>query len=493
MTNRPTTVLLLAALALAACGGGGGGGGGTPTDNGGTPAASGGGESGTTLPFPLGLTPVRSNQACLFCAEHYAVHSGLPQQAEADAQRAPVYHEHGRFDGGTYRQRLFVGVHQGDEHLGSLPSSGQRDGALIRYGRLNDGVDATTVASYLEGGLLDDGQVRRHASPPVLRVVGTPGPEHTERLVRAVQLVNAALPPDWRITMPADGGLFARGSIEVEFMPSLAAGAGETHYWVDFADAGHGLDRARIEIDLSNYTMGDERLAVQVLAHEIMHALGMLGHLPEHFDTILEAHNPGPRQDAVQPLSILYIEDRDALRALYGRLDNGDTPSVGLSPWSSSSLHIAGNGRYANFGVALRNGYAEPWAHGYLPDGELADNGTLGGSANWSGALLGFTPDAQAVAGDAVIGVNLGTLTGRADFTNLEAWAENAAPGAAGTGATWGDGTLGYVIAVMGNTFRETGGDAGRLTGIFTGAAHVGAAGTIERSDLTAAFGASRE
>ena len=57
---------------------------------------------------------------------------------------------------------------------------------------------------------------------------------------------------------------------------------------------------------------------------------------------------------------------------------------------------------------------------------------------------------------------------------------------------TWGDGDLAYRISVRGNTFRETGGDAGRVTGIFTGRSHEGAAGTLERSDLTAAFGATR-
>ena len=55
-------------------------------------------------------------------------------------------------------------------------------------------------------------------------------------------------------------------------------------------------------------------------------------------------------------------------------------------------------------------------------------------------------------------------------------------PGAAGTGTQWLDGDLGYAIAVRGNTFAETGGDDGRLTGIFTGQSHEGAAGTLERS-----------
>ena len=83
-------------------------------------------------------------------------------------------------------------------------------------------------------------------------------------------------------------------------------------------------------------------------------------------------------------------------------------------------------------------------------------------------------------------------LAGRTDFTNLETWAARTVPGEAGTGTRWLDGDLGYTIAVRGNTFRETGGDDGRVTGIFVGREHEGATGTLERSDLTAAFGAAR-
>lgn len=86
------------------------------------------------------------------------------------------------------------------------------------------------------------------------------------------------------------------------------------------------------------------------------------------------------------------------------------------------------------------------------------------------------------------IAVRLATLAGRADFTEIVVYRSLA-----GGWAQWLDGDLGYTIAVRGNTFRETGGDAGRLTGIFTGPNHEGAAGTLERSDLTAAFGAARD
>ena len=493
----------LAPLLLAACSGGGGGTASnaptTPTGPSTTPIET------SRLPFPLGPTikPDLPPQSCLGnCAYHYASNfESLPRLTEDDAQRASVYSEFPLSENGDHlRERLFVGIHQGEDHLGSLPSVGQRGHTRIRYGQLNDGVGSSVLKAYLEAGLLSDGLVRRHASPPVLRVNGAANTEELDFIVQAVQLVNAALPTDWRITMLPAGSSSGSASIELDVVPVLAAGAGITHYYVDrAADGQASLDQARIEI--ARYVLDPvrvgERLVQQVLVHEIIHALGVLDHLPTSFDTVMEANNPGPRQGIKQPLSILYPADREALRALYGRLNNGDTPASDLGSWSSTSLHIAGNGRYANFGIVMRNGYAEAWAHGHNP-GEfccgysLADNPDLAGSATWNGELLGLTPDAAVVAGDAAISVNLTSMTGRADFTSLETWATGNAPGAAGTGTQWLDGDLGYAIAVRGNTFRETGGDDGRLTGIFTGQSHEGAAGTLERSDLTAAFGASR-
>ena len=126
------------------------------------------------------------------------------------------------------------------------------------------------------------------------------------------------------------------------------------------------------------------------------------------------------------------------------------------------------------------------------------------GSAIWTGNLVGLTPVGATVVGDARVSVDLGTLTGAADFTALETWDAGVAPGAAGTGARWGDGDLSYGIAIRGGetepgvaghtayTFRETGGDAGTLTGTFVGQQHEGVAGTLVRDDVTAAFGGAR-
>lgn len=116
----------------------------------------------------------------------------------------------------------------------------------------------------------------------------------------------------------------------------------------------------------------------------------------------------------------------------------------------------------------------------------------MAGTVRWLGRLLGFTPSVEAVAGAAEISADIDTLTGNADFTDLESWEANTAPGGVGSGDTWGDGDLNYEIGVRGNTFYQTGGDDGVVTGAFFGPAHEGAGGVLERHDLNAAFGASR-
>ena len=74
----------------------------------------------------------------------------------------------------------------------------------------------------------------------------------------------------------------------------------------------------------------------------------------------------------------------------------------------------------------------------------------------------------------------------------MEKWGVNAAPGAAGSGATWGDGDLGYTIEVRGNTIIQTGGDEGHVTGAFFGPAHEAMGGVLNRADLAAGFGGKR-
>ena len=472
--------VLVAALTLSLPGCGGGGGGGSSAG------------PGPQAPGPAG---------------HYRT-DGLPAPLAANAQHMPIYRDD---------NRILVGVDQAASALRRLPAVGARGDLDIRYGRLDDGNGRAAVAAYLEDA---DGRhappLQRYAERPGVRVFGTASARDTNRLLAAVRLVNAALPEWARMTVEAplpgetgtddfnDRGRLAfpdgtpSDTIFVEFLSCAeffhGCGSHAGYAWRRWNATTNALLQSYIQMNNDASVAGDDRRATIVLAHELIHALGREGHADPRFHTIMEGtHGSTSAQGIPQPLSLLYPIDREALRALYSALEPGDGPSD-LGPWSSSALYVVGEAGHAAFGVVLRNGYAEPWAHGGLPATDLAGNAALTGAAVWRGALLGLTPDAAVVGGDARIGVDLATMGGRADFTGLETWGPNMPPGARGTGATWLDGDLGYAIAVRGNTFRETdaSADEGRLTGIFTGAAHEGAAGTLERADLTAAFGASR-
>ena len=333
-------------------------------------------------------------------------------------------------------------------------------------------------------------------------------------VLAAVRLVNAALPesakmsvgaplPNFslRDTVNSRGVYFTSGreldnTIHIEFVPDGAfhSNAGATS-WTSYPRGGAAIENSYTQFNKGANVYRDRiaRRSVILLAHELMHSLGLDGHPSPNFDTILEGTSDiyATVQGAKQPHSLLYPVDREALRVLYSRLDNGDSPTS-LGSWTSTSMHVHGNAPHVGFGVAFRNGYAEPYAYGYLNSYTLAENESLSGNVTWEGEILGFTPNAEAVAGDASINVELRTLTGNADFTGLEKWQPSTQPGEIGSGTIWGDGDLNYTIAVNGITFKQTGGDTGRLTGVFTGPSHEGAAGTLERSDLTAAFGASR-
>ena len=499
--KRITCIAAVAAvLTLAACGGGGG----NPSDTmePETPMEP---EQpmepeteepeATRLPFPY--TP----------SGHYRT-DGLPAPATADAKHMPIYRDD---------ERLYVGVDQGASYFdtftigdsiariehdlaAALSVVGERGDVEIRHGRIPDGVGDNVVSAYLSEASRGFGSVPRWREVPEVRLVGTSNARERQLVIAAVQLVNAALPEGAKLTIGASSQARNDG-IDVEFVDcwgprhSCGGGTAAASTPTRISNAGDGERIADAHVYFSRETVSYPRdhEAVTLLAHELLHALGIVNHISARFATIMEgggAMHQAEQNGVPKPLSVLFPVDREALRALYSRLDIGDGPED-LGPWEARTWRIDGNGPHANFGVALRNGYAEPWAYGPAPDTNLADNRALSGTATWSGALLGFSGQAP-VAGDAEIGVDLGTLAGTADFTSLESWAAGTAPGEAGTGATWGDGDLGYMIAVSGNTFRETGGDDGRLTGIFTGASHEGAAGTLERQDLTAAFGASR-
>lgn len=456
------TALILAA-SLPACMGGGGG-------------------SSSTSARPQPQPPAERARLAFprQSGQHYQV-TGLPAVRAADARQMPIYGD------GTH---LAVGVDQGAA-VGSLPAVTTRGDTTIRHGRANDGAGAATLRQYL-AATVDDPSLKYKTAPVVYFEQGVDGERSDfERAIRAVQLVNTVLPEDRKIRVASDGTSPGQGDgIIISFQNDPLA-----NYWgvTNNSNRGTGNQITRSYIFINKaYTSNGDRQATILIAHELLHALGMFGgsgggHVPPQIDSILEAGTAiyRVRQGSPQPLSLLYPADREAMRALYQRLGDGDAPTD-FGPWLSTSMHVAGTGRHSAYGVAWRNGYAEPWAYGLKPTTTLSGSG----SAVWNGSLVGWAHTGNSVTGNARVSVDLGPLTGRADFTGLEQW--SGAPGAAGTGVRFGDGDLGYTIRVTGNTFRQTGGDAGRVTGVFVGRSHEGATGTLERTDLTAAFGAKR-
>ena len=484
-------------VALSGCGGGGGdivGGGGGDT-MGGNPS-----EPPTLQPGPL---------------------PPLPNQQPGNARNAPV-----AYDGRSLNVNPTIAPAPG-----AVPAVGEHHGVRVAYGRVDDGVGAAHLIDYLSDDVRQSGGRLAYfgTMPPTIHIVEGATPEMIDQTVRAVQLINAALPREWRLKVgdvlvsqeivasldepvPACRGLecldapppntpsrsISRGNILVQF----AAGG-------DWAGLGGPENDpnipGRAELSYSGGLIWSARVWVDpvrgaganrmvTLLHEIIHTLGRQHADPQRFPaTVMHAvYESGNAGEGLHPL------DREALLAVYGALGPHATleeVAESLGPWQDASMHVrgaldAGGGEVA-FGVGLRNGLARPWASGPAPLTNIKD-GNLSGSATWSGRLLGLTPAMEVVGGGAGLTIQLDTLDGALDFTDLESWPSGGAPVGVGTGALWGDGDLNYQVSVRGNTFVRTGGDPGEVTGAFFGGSHEAMGGVVERNDLTAGFGGKR-
>lgn len=100
----------------------------------------------------------------------------------------------------------------------------------------------------------------------------------------------------------------------------------------------------------------------------------------------------------------------------------------------------------------------------------------------WTGTLAGLTPAGETVLGSVRLQVDLDTLAGDLRFDQLTL----------DDGAAWNDGDLDYGVRMIENRFVRTSGDAGTIDGRFYGSQHQVMGGTLERQDLTAAFGGKR-
>ena len=359
--------------------------------------------------------------------------------------------------------------------------------------------------------VLHDHQQGESFSPYVQRFTETPPTIHlrpgtneelTSVAVRAVQIINAALPSNWQLsfsertaTIDANG-VPAIGQILIEFgaretwtdhdpIPASSDTGGSSERWIT---NGYRIDMGRVWAD---HTRARDDQILSVVIHEILHVLGrehpMTGLFP---DTIMNPYVNGVEGHELHPL------DREALNAIYyspaGLYTVNEFIATDLGYWAHDSLQVLGRfsvpGGTASFGTASSVAGHRAWAFGPTPATTLANNRAISGTARWGGMMAGITTDPldpQTIGAAADLSVDLADLDGRLDFTQMRYLRD--------TSIVWGDGDLGYSIEVRGNTFVQTGGDAGIVTGAFFGTSHEGMGGSLERSDLTAAFGAVRQ
>ena len=334
------------------------------------------------------------------------------------------------------------------------------------------------------------------SSPPTVRIANQ-GERFRGHVVRTVRILNAAMPNDFQIRIdskpftPGDPVAPPTGEIHVEVRPKdqwpgdySVLAIGRARWW-------RSEEAARIFVSPTFYQTASDEEALRILAHEFLHALGMSGHIDEDIQIFRELTLMVPtiykRPDILGDY-ILFPFDISGLYAMY------DPRSLG--EWNKTHTRLdACIDQRVCFGASP--GLGEPLAYarimGVSPITDLENTQALMGSATWNGRLVGLTPREEVVAGAARLGINLDTLRGAIDFTNLEHWRVGATVGRVGTGSRWGDGDLNYGIRVIGNIFHHDGtGDDGAVTGRFAGRSHEYMAGVLERSDLAAGFGGKR-
>ena len=359
-----------------------------------------------------------------------------------------------------------------------------------------------------------------------LRIDGTARASERRAAIAALRNINTSLPWERRILLGPDiaerlaNEDIPEDEIHIHFTDGKAL-------WPELEEGGHyeenilgiggsNFDREAQRV-LGGYTYID-RTAVGrddvrmefVVTHEILHAWGLGAHVdPNAYpDALLVPFLPRNLHTVVRLW--LTVEGEALLAEI--RIAPGtrvsDLTVADLGPWEDDGFHVVGqtglggtDSGAMQFGAGYRNGVGRPWAWGPVPATRLRNSPEIAGQrrATWIGSLLGFTGAGRPVAGDAEIGIEMTSLQGRADFSDLESWAPETHPGAPGSGRRWGDGDLGYTIGVRTEAGTEVfvstfaaGDDPGMVTGTFVGARHEGAAGVLEHPDLSAAFGATR-
>ena len=201
----------------------------------------------------------------------------------------------------------------------------------------------------------------------------------------------------------------------------------------------------------------------EVFIHEMIHALGLWGHVPSGqygLDELMDNRAMLSRKVKEHHyLSLVHHYDPNYLDGWNGdyELLRGDTGDVGYEVW------------LMNDSLAWPiYGFGQVWSGAHPRE--------LGGSASWRGGLVGYTSGRRFVEGTSALDYEF-----RADRLSAN--------------FTWdGGGAADYPrveTSTLGTIYAK---DAmGTMHGLFLGDDHEYVSGSLDRTDITAAFGAERQ
>ncbi|MDE0055047.1 MAG: hypothetical protein OXT64_12460 [Gammaproteobacteria bacterium] len=336
------------------------------------------------------------------------------------------------------------------------------------------------------------GWFARWGQVPMVVVPRTSTREEVWAIQRTIAVLNRSLPTDKRLRLGYTHRTFVgidQGDAPNHLQRLVPAGTihAEIHPYDDPDFSGLAwTDGKRAfafgdEIDFDFSNLNDDEFgwtmtaAIETMAHEFLHALGLIAHPhPIHTSIMSYRHYREGELDNVPLVDMAVLYD------MYG-----------WGHWSEDMRLVVDAVHGVQFGVHRLNYGAAliPWVDaGYMaappPD-------VLLGRASYKGLLLGYTASGFTAQGDAELSVNFDSNSGSAKFDQIQTTDGN-------TWNMWNRLGYRYDLNLYAHYFdsrtdaRDNDGIPD-VVGTFYGWDAEVAAGTLQRPEITAAFGAERD
>ena len=379
-----------------------------------------------------------------------------------------------------------------DAHHASIGADGRYDYKDAMYG------DCVKQYGYPSCSRTGDGWFVPWTTVPTVSIPRSSTPEETWVIWRAIQIVNRSLPDDRKLKAFWTTKSLARFDPYDDhdaLKRRLSYGAIHTEIYPyddpEFSGLGYtDGERAYALLDETDYDLDSEedgfrwdmRRAVDLMVHEIIHALGFQGHPhPIHTSILSYRHHREGELDNVPLVDAAVLYDMynfghwaEDIDFVVDTLDGVQFGVYGLYDKDDED----------NFSALI------PWVDaGYMP---APESDALLGSASYQGELVGIiTSSGYFAEGDAGINVNFDNGSGSARFDQISAYDGTA-------WSLWNRRGWTYDLNLYAHYFdsdtdpRDQDGIPD-VAGAFYGWDAEVAAGTLQRPEITAAFGAEKD